>query len=170
MDFGSLFLILALAVAVAAFVSRPFFEPTPAVERASRKAIHSEDQRRSTLLAERDRLVTAVRELEFDHALGKIPEEDYPSQRETLLLAGGEVLKQLESLPGAHSNAHRDRAAAHASEPPRNGAPAGPVDELEEMILAHRRARQEKAAGFCPSCGKPLRKSDKFCPRCGAAT
>jgi len=25
-------------------------------------------------------------------------------------------------------------------------------------------------AGFCPSCGKPLRPQDKFCPECGANT
>ncbi len=165
MDFGSLFLILALALVVAVFISRPFFTPAPAGRRASQQAVRPEDQRRSTLLAERDRLVNAVRELEFDYALGKIPEEDYPAQREALLLSGAEVLKQLESLP-IHT------AAGRGSQPVellRNGMPAAPVDELEEMILAHRRARQEKAAGFCPSCGKPLRKSDQFCPRCGAA-
>ncbi len=168
MDFGSVFLILALAIAVGVFVGRPFFEPEPAVERISQQALRPEEQRRSSLLAERDRLVNAVRELEFDHALGKIPEEDYPVQREALLMTGAEVLKQIEALPPEISRS-RKRAAGEPVELLRNGLPAGPVDELEEMILAHRRARQEKAVGFCPSCGKPLRKSDQFCPRCGAA-
>jgi hypothetical protein len=168
MDFGSIFLILALAVAVAVFVSRPFFEPEPAAERVSQQAVRPQDQQRSALLAERDRLVIAMRELEFDHTLGKIPEEDYPAQRDSLLTAGAEVLKQLEELP-AEPGAGRGSPPAQPAELLRNGMPAEPVDELEEMILAHRRARQEKAAGFCPSCGKPLRKSDKFCPRCGAA-
>ncbi|NJD58819.1 MAG: hypothetical protein C3F13_06135 [Anaerolineales bacterium] len=26
----------------------------------------------------------------------------------------------------------------------------------------------EKAAGFCPKCGKPVHASDRFCPKCGA--
>jgi rubrerythrin len=39
--------------------------------------------------------------------------------------------------------------------------------DLEEMLAARRSARKEKAAGFCPNCGKPVMKSDKFCPSCG---
>lgn len=39
--------------------------------------------------------------------------------------------------------------------------------DLEARIAARRQARQEKAGGFCPHCGKPVQKSDKFCPRCG---
>jgi hypothetical protein len=42
-------------------------------------------------------------------------------------------------------------------------------DELEHMIAARRRARQEKSAGFCPACGKPVQKSDRFCTKCGVA-
>ena len=167
MDLGSILLILSLVVIVAVFVSRPFFEPAPAAGRASHRAVRSQDQRLSALLAERDRLVTVVRELEFDHSLGKIPEEDYPTQRDALLAAGAEVLKQIEALP-PEPGARHGGARAKPAEMPRNGKPAEPADELEEMILAHRRTRQEKAAGFCPSCGKPVRKSDQFCPRCGA--
>jgi hypothetical protein len=42
-----------------------------------------------------------------------------------------------------------------------------PSDSLEELIATRRRDRQEKSAGFCPKCGKPALKSDKFCSRCG---
>ena len=41
-------------------------------------------------------------------------------------------------------------------------------DEVEGMVAERRKARQEKAAGFCPQCGKPVQQSDKFCSRCGA--
>jgi predicted amidophosphoribosyltransferase len=41
------------------------------------------------------------------------------------------------------------------------------VDEVEALVSERRRSRQEKAAGFCAKCGKPVLKSDKFCPRCG---
>jgi ribosomal protein S27AE len=37
------------------------------------------------------------------------------------------------------------------------------------LIASRRRERLEKAAGFCPQCGKPVQISDKFCPRCGAS-
>ena len=42
-----------------------------------------------------------------------------------------------------------------------------PDDDLEVMIANRRRARSEKAGGFCPQCGKPVQKSDRFCPGCG---
>lgn len=169
MDFGSLFLILALALATALFIGRPFFEqgPAKAGALAAQQAVRPEDQQRSALLAERDRLVSAVKELEFDQALGKIPAEDYPVQRAALLQAGAEVLRQLEALPAAPTAAH-GAAAARPEGLLRNGLPPEPLDELEELILSHRKARQEKAAGFCPGCGKPVRTSDRFCASCGA--
>ncbi len=45
--------------------------------------------------------------------------------------------------------------------------PAAAEDEVEARVAARRQARQEKAAGFCPKCGRPVTKSDRFCSRCG---
>ena len=42
-------------------------------------------------------------------------------------------------------------------------------EDLEEMIAKRREERQQKAAGFCPKCGKPILQSDLFCPLCGRA-
>src|SRR5574340_807866 len=76
MDLGSVMLILALALGVGIFVSLPLAR-RDANEKlvADRKKLDSTDHVRSSLLAERDRLITALQELEFDQALGKIPEE-----------------------------------------------------------------------------------------------
>lgn len=89
MDIGSVFLILALLILVGLFISRPLFE---------RKAIavSQEEHEFSFLMAERDRILTALQELDFDHALGKIPEADYPSQRASLLQRGADILRQLD--------------------------------------------------------------------------
>ena len=60
------------------------------------------------------------------------------------------------------------RADASVNAAPRHAAiPAG-EDELEALVAARRKARQEKAGGFCPKCGKPVTKTDQFCSRCGA--
>jgi len=189
MEIGSVFLILALFLLVGIFVGRPVFEKKATVQATSDQADHE----RSALLAERDRLINALKELEFDHELGKIPAEDYPEQRARLMQRGAEVLRRLDTLePPAQSQSIEERMeaaiAAHRPAPVLAAAQAGnsgnggngsssraaslpvavPDDELEVLLSNRRRSRQDKAAGFCPKCGGPLQKSDRFCPKCGA--
>lgn len=179
MDIGSIFLIFALLVLVAWYVSRPLFEQRP-VSRAAR-AVSQAEHELSALLAERDRVLQMLQELDFDFTLGKIPEEDYPNQRNLLLQRGTEVLMQLDTLqpsvkaePAADRlekaiaarRAQRDQAAP-AVRKNGNGV-AVPDDDIERQIASRRRAQPEKAGGFCPKCGKPIQKSDQFCPKCGA--
>jgi hypothetical protein len=202
MDLGSLFLILALLLLVALFIGRPLFEQE-AYQRearsrnlaASELGVSQMDHEQSTLLAERDRILGALRELDFDYALGKIPEEDYPAQRSLLVQNGANVLRSLDALqpdPSVDDVEERLEAAiaarradvglsASSAQPlPSNGgasattgrgvsvALAAPDDDLEALLAKRRRVRQDKAAGFCPRCGAPLQKSDRFCPRCGS--
>lgn len=164
MDLGALFLLLALALLVGVIISRPlFFKGTE--DLAVSASLPAEHQR-STLLAERDRLLTALQELEFDHNLGKVPEEDYPEQRAALVKSTAEVLRQLDATPAVSAPAGEPAASQEMAPQP---AVADVV--LEALIAAHRRARplDGKAAGFCSKCGKPATRSDKFCSRCGTA-
>ncbi len=180
MDIGSIFLILALLVLVGLFISRPFFERArPSVVQAKSQ----EDHERSYLLAERDRLLNALQELDFDYDLHKIPEEEYAPQRVLLLQRGAEVLRRLDAYDaqvvavGAEDRieaaiAARRAVTATATAAPngRKQAVAAPDDALEAMLADRRRVRQEKAAGFCSQCGGAVQKSDRFCPKCGAKT
>ena len=171
MDLGALFLILALALLVGVFISRPFFavESEQDLAEGEKNLRHAtpggeRGHLRSTLLAERDRLLSALQELDFDYGLGKIPAEDYPLQRATLAKSAAEVLRRLdEDFP--------TDPPAEVPEPlpvPPTPVVIEPPDEqLEIKIAAYRRGRSEKAVGFCPRCGKPIKKSDKFCSRCG---
>jgi hypothetical protein len=170
MDFGSIFLILSLAVVVVLFVSQPLLARRPDATQQVQRQVRAEDHQRSALLAERDRLLNSLHDLDFDHALGKIPAEDYPVQRAVLLQSGAEVLRQLEAM-GYTEDIRQDAAQSGASAQGRKEWPviAEPDDELEEMIAVYRKERQEKSAGFCPNCGRPMRKSDRFCARCGTA-
>jgi hypothetical protein len=176
MDIGSIFLILGLLVIVAIFISRPFFEP-----KASQPGQAGHEQ--SSLLAERDRLLDTLQELDFDYALGKIPEAEYPVQRTALVIQGAQILRDLDAyqaeVPSQAAEARLEAAIAArrvevASQPVSgNGAAirvvaASPDDNLEAIIANRRRARSEKSSGFCPQCGKPIQKSDRFCPKCGA--
>jgi rubrerythrin len=181
MDIGSLFLILALLVVVGLFVSRPLFEKEmPLATRAE----ELEDHERSSLLAERDRVLTALQELDFDYDLHKIPEEDYAAQRALMVQHGTDVLRRLDAYQShpADSTAEERieaaiaarRASVAAASMAANGrkqmvAVAEPDDAIEALLADRRRVRQEKAAGFCPQCGGPVQKSDRFCPKCGAS-
>ena len=153
-------MILALALLVGMFISRPFLvlesDPEPDGPESGREGQAQENQLRSTLLAERDRLLSTLQELDFDFNLGKIPAEDYPPQRAALTHAAAEALRRLDEL-----------TPYQAPAPPEPAAVEPPDEAMELAIAAHRRSRLEKAIGFCPRCGKPVKKSDKFCSRCG---
>jgi hypothetical protein len=167
MDIGSIFLILAVLVPVVVFIAHPLLE-------RKATAVTVEEHDYSALLAERDRVLNALQELEFDHTLGKIPEEDYPSQRANLMRYGAVILRRLDEYKGSSAEAVSDdpiEAAISA----RKAATAvvDPDDELEALIAARRREQksngQAKTGGFCPQCGNCVQETDRFCPKCGEA-
>lgn len=167
MDIGSIFLLLGLFILVALYVTRPFF-----VRRAM--LVSNDEQILSALLAEKERLLLALQELDFDYSLGKIPADDYPAQRQVLLAETVQVMKQLDALNQRETGGDKVEQVEQALTG--RGAvrravmtDAAPDDELEALIAARRRDRLEKAAGFCPQCGKPVQLSDRFCPKCGTA-
>ncbi len=190
MDLGSIFLIIALLALVGIFIGQPFFAGKPEDTAASHINTDAarEDQKHSALLAERDRLLNALSELDFDYAVGKIPEEDYPAQRTTLMESGVQVLRELDVIEKdetasekivtfvdsaearleAAIAARRLMTAPAGSLPRGGGGVPAADDDIEIQIAARRRLRQEKAAGFCPQCGGPVQKSDRFCPKCGS--
>lgn len=170
MDTGALILVLMVAVLVVFFISRPFIE-----SRRIRVA-SAEEHELSSLLAERDRLINALQELDFDHTLGKIPAEDYPVMRANLLQRAARALRKLDEFQpqsvSADAQARVEAAvAARRADAAENQAiaPAFSDEALDELLAARRASRKEKAAGFCPSCGKPVMQSDRFCPGCGKA-
>lgn len=172
MDIGSIFLIFGLLILVGLFVSRPLFEK----QGIESSYTNQREHQISSLMAEHERLLDAIQELDFDHVLGKIPEEAYSPQRASLLQRGADVLRELDSIqPAPSADKAEDRleaaiAARRAITTAQNGQRRirpGSDDQFEQMIANRRRERSEKSAGFCPSCGGPLQKSDQFCPKCG---
>jgi hypothetical protein len=73
---AALVLGVALAVAAVVLVALPFLrEPSPGDDRLD--APSAAEERRLALVEERDRVLAALKELEFDHRTGKIGDEDY---------------------------------------------------------------------------------------------
>lgn len=143
----------------------------PLLERQGRR-VTAEEHELSSLLAERDRVVNSLQELDFDFKLGKIPEGDYPAQRASLLQKGADILRNIDSFSpqsGSAQDTESRLEKAVASRRADASAKQAEItdDDLETMIVSRRKARKNKSAGFCPKCGKPVLISDKFCPSCG---
>ena len=176
MEIGSFFLLLALLIPVALFIARPLLDKEAAAVTPEEDL---QEHELSALLAERDRILVALEELDFDNALGKIPEGDYQPQRERLLLQGSEVLRKIDAIDADTTEpdmeqriedaiADRRMATAQVSQHPQ-AMVTDADDEVELQLAARRRAREGKSAGFCPQCGRPVQESDLFCPKCGYA-
>ena len=147
MDLGSFLIMTGLALLVVAFLARPLVE-----RRAS--AVMADDHRLSALQAERDKILTMIREFEMDQAMGKIGVDDFQTQRAALVARGSSVLREIDALAGV---------------PQTVAAASDDLDEVIEAAVASRRGvSSPSGAGFCTRCGQPLQRSDRFCARCGA--
>jgi rubrerythrin len=156
MELGSVFLVLAILVIVGMYLYAPFTE-------RAREVDTNDNHEVSALKAERDRVINALQELDFDFKLGKIPAEDYPEQRSHLLQKGADVLRQLDEINTEFSSLlSKESSATESVSKIKN-------DEIEAMLTARRKQKQSKSAGFCPNCGKPVLTTDHFCPSCGKA-
>ncbi|HKG53482.1 MAG TPA: zinc ribbon domain-containing protein [Anaerolineales bacterium] len=165
MELTAIFFSLAVLILVGVYLYAPF------MERRARR-VTEEEHELSALMAERDRVINSLQELDFDFKLGKIPEDDYPTQRVGLLQKGADILRKIDSLaPQAVSaqdtEARLERAIAARRADASTTAPDVSDEDLESMISSRRKGRTTKSAGFCPKCGKPVMVTDRFCPSCG---
>jgi rubrerythrin len=162
---AALLLILGVIILVGLYLYAPFHE------RQARR-VTEEEHELSALLAERDRAINSLQELDFDFKLGKIPEGEYPDQRANLLQKGADILRKIDSYTpkadAAHDAESRLEKAAAARRAKASSKDSEITDEdIESMIIDRKKTRKDKSAGFCPKCGKPILTSDRFCPSCG---
>lgn len=165
MQITAIFFTLAILILVAIYLYAPFME-----RRA--RSVTEEEHELSALMAERDRVINSLQELDFDFKLGKIPDEDYPSQRASLLQKGADILRQIDTIapqitPEPDVDARIEKAIAARRADASVAKPEINDDDVESMISARRKARKDRSSGFCPKCGKPVMESDRFCPSCG---
>ena len=168
MDTGAIYFTIAVLTLVGMYIGQPY------IQRRVRRAT-PEHHADSALMAEYDRMINTLQELDFDNTLGKIPAEDYPKQRAELLVTGTKILKKLDALQAskaghdAESRIEASVKSRHVDAAAKGNTAAVSDDDLETMIADRRKMRKEKSAGFCPICGKVILVSDQFCPSCGKA-
>ena len=88
---------------------------------------------------QREAIVSALRELDFDFKTGKITAEDYTPLR-TQLMAEAALYIEAEEKE---------------------------AEQLEVLIRTRRAAQQQ--ASKCEHCDAPLQAGQRFCPKCGSA-
>lgn len=95
----ALVLAAALAVACVVAVAVPFLRE-PGADSDSLAELDDEERLRLALLEARDRAVSALRDLEFDHRTGTVSDRDYRSEVGRLRRGVADALQALERTAG----------------------------------------------------------------------
>ncbi len=135
MSIGSVLIGIAMLLLALPFVINPLIkgnQNNPPGE-APKEASLSGDRHTGFLLA--------LRDLEFDHQVGKITDDDYTNLRATLMLQAAAALEYQDKLDAE-------------------------LDTRLEQAIQLRRANQSKSQ-VCSHCGSALEPSDRFCRACG---
>lgn len=115
---------------------------------------------------ERGLAVQALRELEFDRAMGKLSDADYESVRPSLEHRALAAMKSLESL----------RASEQTLRPIASTKPVSHIEAVRSAsrptqisVVGSPRISSARHLRFCPQCGTRTVPDARFCGECGAA-
>ena len=107
-----------------------------------------------SLLAERERLLSSIEELDLDLELKKIAPSEHALDRNLLLSQAADVLKELDRYSKSKSSQKGKSKKAKA-------------DDLEKMIQERRKKLADGTTVYCSSCGKTITAGAQFCSHCG---
>jgi hypothetical protein len=108
MDAATLLVLIALLLMVLAYVFQPFLTGAGGQSKGGSRAAMDTLRRRADLLAERNRIYTAIRDLDFDYQTNKVSDEDYAAQRRQLVTLGVELLQHIDALPAPGEKPYGD--------------------------------------------------------------
>lgn len=140
---------MILAAIAVGFVGYPLLKTNPeeVVEPLVEEKTVEEE-----LIAQKEAVYEAISELNFDHAMGNLSDQDHDELRERYKLKALSLMKQIDEVEQA-------KAAQ-----PLGGRTRSP----ERGTAASRRTRQSGGSGtFCSGCGAKLSPDDRFCAKCG---
>lgn len=170
MTIGSIFLGIALLVAVGLFITRPLIVPDP-----HRRRMMTERQK---LVTQKEAILTLIRNLDFDFDTGKIPESEYQRQRESLVDQAANILQQIDEVDKTMGQMDHSLETVPAKSQARQ---LSDIDSDIEAAIERQRISSEKKTEiaveqaaksngkhrFCPECGLPVDLEDKYCSSCG---
>ncbi len=147
-------LIALLAILAISIAMYPLFAPDQRPTTAA--AI---DPNLESLLSAREATYSAIKDLESDHAMGKLSDADYGTLRAKYEGKALRILQELDTIQV------RAASAAHAP------APNGTCPQCGRPFSAGAKFCRGCGANLtatCASCGAPVTAENKFCRRCGA--
>ncbi len=178
MTLGSTLISLALLLIVAVVLARPFVRQRGRPARSTRRRV---------LLDEKEGLLAAIRQLEFDHDMGLIPDEGFAHERQELVQQAADLLRQLDEL-GMGPEAGPEPALAVPSRPTVSdgdldaaieaaisarrrspapvGAPVPPARDGAASVAAPARTPANEAAP--DRAAVTITRPARFCPQCGS--
>ena len=149
----SLTIFTAAVVGVAAWRTLAPF--TSSDHRAASPALGG--RTRAALEREKTLTLRALKDLEFDRAMGKISEADFSEMTGRLRARAARLIGQLDAEGGYREQIERDIARRIGSEPKAHASPS-PVE-----------VATTQDARTCGSCGKNNDLDARFCKHCGAS-
>jgi hypothetical protein len=179
MDIAAFFFTLAILVLVGMYLYAPIVQ-------SYARPITEEEHEMSALMAERDRIINALQELDFDFKLGKIPAEDYLSQRTNLLQKGADILRKIDEYTSQQAskpqsvdvdNEDSSRRKSKLHNVPHAKVAVQDAEERVERAIAARRAdasiakteiKDDDLESMISARRREYKeKSAGFCPKCG---
>ena len=145
--------VLIVILAAIAAVAWPLLNP-PKPSMAAEGELSPELEE---LAGQRDTAYRAIKELEFEHQLGNLSQQDYETLRERYRGEAASILRRIDQtrLP------QKEAVPVAGASPPGARAQRAPKAAPAPAPAADGRA--------CPACGKPAPAGDRFCWHCGAA-
>ncbi len=152
----SAILIAILAVVAISISLYPIFE----LERRPAPARATIDPTLENLLSAREATYGAIKDLEADHAMGKLSDTDYGILRSKYEAKALTILQKLDTLQ------------VNVQVTPRAAAASGACPQCGSSVVAGAKFCRQCGASLtaaCASCGAPVAADAKFCRRCGSA-
>ncbi len=140
---------MILAAAAIAFVGYPLFKPKP----LEFDGLGIEDETiEDELVDQKEATFAAITELDFDHAMGNLSDQDHNELRDRYKLKALTLMKQIDEVEKAR--------------PPESPAATGQIEGTARVFCSGCGAKIDPDKLFCPKCGKSL---SSGCPNCGSA-
>jgi RNA polymerase subunit RPABC4/transcription elongation factor Spt4 len=158
-------LIIGLALLIVAL----WIAGAPLLDQSRRLQVTRRHRAEPAPAGDREAVLVALRDLDFDHQLGKVGDDDYDTQRTALLAQAAAAMPARAPERAAARSTQRaaQRPALQRRTCQACGAVLRPDDRF--CVVCGEPAGSTRTERTCPTCARVARPDELFCPACGTA-